>query len=111
VNERATICVTRPAVPPSLQPLYKMLIFRHSVPDSKGKIYLGAINWRLAVPDCGQWVVLCEAVQVGYCAAEVKTLYSAVQLILCEAVQVGYCAAQVKGCVLRCTGGSVWLFR
>jgi len=56
-------------------------------------------------------VVLCEAVQVGYCSAEVKTLYCAVQLILCEAVQVGYCAAQVKGCVLRCTGGSVWLFR
>jgi len=31
----------------------------------------------------------------------------AVQVVLCEAVQVEYCTADVKGCVLRCTGGSV----
>ena len=29
-------------------------------------------------------------------------------MVLCEAVQVGYCAAELKGCVLRYTGGSVW---
>jgi len=46
-----------------------MLNVRHYVPDRKGYIYLAAIEWRLAVPDCGQWVVLCEAVQVGYCVA------------------------------------------
>jgi hypothetical protein len=30
-----------------------------------------------------------------------------VQVVLCEAVQEGFCAAEVKGCVLRYTGGSV----
>jgi hypothetical protein len=31
----------------------------------------------------------------------------AIRVVLCEAVQVGYCAAEVNGCVLRYTGGSV----
>jgi hypothetical protein len=83
MNERKTTCDTRPTIASSLQPLFYTLNSRHSVPDRKGYIYLSAIDWRSAVPDCGQWMVLCEAVQVGYCTAE------------------------VKGCVLLCTGGSV----
>ena len=31
----------------------------------------------------------------------------AIQVVLCEAVQVWYCAAEVKGLVLPCTFGSV----
>jgi len=60
-----------------------MLNVRYSVSDRKCYIYLAAIEWSLAVTECGQWVLLCEAVQVGYCAAE------------------------VHGCVLSYTGGSV----
>jgi len=65
VNERTTTCVARPAVALSLQPLGEMLNVHDSVPWRKGYIYLAAIKWRSAVPYCGQWVVLCEA--VPYC--------------------------------------------
>lgn len=49
-----------------------MLNVSNSVPEIKGYIYLAAIKWRSAVPNCGQWAVLCEVVHVGYCNAEVK---------------------------------------
>jgi hypothetical protein len=52
-------------------------------------------------------VVLCEVLQVGYCAAEVNGCVLHYKMALCEAVQVEHCAAELKGCMWRYTGSSV----
>ena len=66
MNERSTTSVT-PPVAQSLHPLRQTLNVRYCVPDRKGYIYRSGVEWRPAIPYCGQWVLLCGA---GYCAAQ-----------------------------------------
>ena len=69
-NERTKHICYPPPVAPSLHSLRQTFNVRHCVRDRKVYIYRSGVEWRLAVPCCGQWVLLFGA---GYCAAEGKS--------------------------------------